>query len=156
MRPRTFSLVTIKMPPSHHETGFSLLEALIGLAFSAALMALVIDALGTDAKQNRMFVSRSDQAVQHIRGKRTFTTLAAQAKGQATSQQVGALRISGQRLVSSHRSTPEVLMEWADGKGQLSYSTDGQRWRSSTVDAGPDLVRFSVEGNKSAIVWIAP
>lgn len=144
------------MPPGHHEAGFSLLEALIGLAFSAALLALVIDALGTDATQNRMFVSRSDKAVQHIRGKRTFNTLAAQAKGQGTSQQVGELRISGQRLLSSRRGTPEVLLEWAAGKGQLSYSPDGQRWRSSTVDAGPDLIRFTVEGSIATTAWIAP
>lgn len=144
------------MPPSHHEAGFSLLEALIGLAFSAALLALVIDALGTDAKQNRMFVSRSDQAVQHIRGRRAFNTLAAQATGQGSSKQVGELRISDQQLLSSRHSVPEVLLEWEAGSGQLSYSTDGQRWHSSTVNAGPDLIRFSVNGNKSTIIWIAP
>lgn len=144
------------MPPSHHEAGFSLLEALIGLAFSAALLALVIDALGTDAKQNRMFVSRSDQAVQHIRGRRAFNTLAAQATGEGSSKQVGELRISDQQLLSSRHSVPEVLLEWEAGSGQLSYSTDGQRWRSSTVDAGPDLIRFSLSGNKTTILWIAP
>lgn len=144
------------LQPRQNETGFTLIEALVALAISAALMALVIDLLAKDSLQTRRFVSRSEQTVLQIQALRSFRAAAAVAEGAGTGQQAGTLRIIQNRLVVEDSEGVQTLFEWTSGAGSLAYSDDGQTWRSNSNNVGEDAIRFQWRHGGSTRTWLAP
>lgn len=139
-----------------NEAGFTMIEALVALAISAALMALVIDLLTKDSLQTRRFVSRSERTVQQIQALHSFRTAAALAEGAGTVQQAGSLRIIQNRLVVESADSVQTLFEWTTGTGALAYSGDGQTWRSNSDNVGEDAIRFQWRHGASTRIWLAP
>lgn len=145
------------MSRCNSEAGFTLIDALVGLVLSAALMALITDIVAGDALQTRRFVGQSERAITALQAQRQFVHAAGQAVGSATSRDVGALRIGQNALLHRSGSDVRVLLRWANGEARFSYSRDGVRWSAETDDAGQALVRFTLanEDRRAPIVWIA-
>ncbi|MFN5823867.1 MAG: prepilin-type N-terminal cleavage/methylation domain-containing protein, partial [Sphingomonadales bacterium] len=74
------------MPVRNSEQGFTLIEVLIGLAVTAALLALIVDLLTADSLQSRRFMSRGEAAVEKLQARRIFSTEAARATGLASAR----------------------------------------------------------------------
>ena len=138
------------------EGGFSLLEALVVVAISAALLGLVVDALSIDALQTRRFVTRSEAAVKMAQGRRAFVMAAASLQGVGTSQAAGNLHIESGRLVLVSGQGTQTLWRWENGRANLSYSADGIVWRSVSSDVAEDRVRFSWRDGSHELQWLAP
>lgn len=138
------------------DAGFSLLEALIAVAISAALLGLVIEVLSADAVQGRRFVSRSEAAVELAQGRRAFTAAASSLRGSGTSRAAGLLRIEAGRLVVMRGARVETIWRWQQGEAALAYSRDGNQWRSESSDLAGDSIRFSWRDGAREEVWMAP
>lgn len=156
MPPAILSLARRMANRCSEEVGFSLLEALIAIAVSAALLGLVIDVVGGDTIQTRRFLSRSEAAVELAQGRRAFLRVAASLRGAGTSRNAGLLRIDGGRLLFGGGQSQEILWQWSNGEADLSYSSDGVIWRSSSDDLSRDSVRFVWRSRAAEQVWIAP
>lgn len=142
--------------PCSLETGFSLLEALVGIAISAALLGLVIEVLSGDAVQTRRFLSRSEAAVEQAQGRRAFVAAAVAVTGPGTARAAGPVRIEAGRLVLVTGQGIQTLWRWQRGEASLDYSADGKVWRSHSTDLAGDSVRFSWRDGALGHVWIAP
>lgn len=146
------------MPGRDDESGFTLIDALVGLVLSAALLALISDLLTGDAMQTRRFVGQSDRAIQALQAQRQFVHAAAQVQGRASAQMAGDLLIRDRALVLANGAKSHILLRWDRGDARFSYSLDGVRWSAQTADAGRDLVRFTLNDadRRDPLVWIAP
>lgn len=144
------------MPVRNSEQGFSLIEVLIGLAVTAALMALITDLLSADSLQTRRFMSRGEAAVEQLQARRIFVTEAARATGLANAREVGALRILPGALVLERSGRAQAILRWEAGRASFSYSKDGSIWRGTSNDADSDMVRFTLKQGGQSRVWIVP
>lgn len=144
------------MPVRNSESGFTLIEVLIGLAVSAALLALIVDLLTADSLQSRRFMNRGEAAVEQLQARRIFTSEAARATGAAGPRAVGEMQILPDALVLRRAGKIEPILRWNDGSGRFSYSRDGSEWRSDSADAEADMVRFTLQQGTEARIWIAP
>jgi type II secretory pathway pseudopilin PulG len=142
--------------PCSREAGFSLLEALVGIAISAAVLGLVIEVLAGDVVQTRRFLNRSEVAVAQAQGQRAFMAAAAPRRGSGTRQAAGAMRIEPGRLVLITGQGTQTLWRWQRGEAALDYSEDGKVWRPYSADLAADSVRFSWRDGALEHVWIAP
>lgn len=156
VQPVTYLLVRRMQHLRNSEAGFSLIEALVALAISAALMVLIIDLLTTDTLQTRRFVNRSEQAVQQMQAVRAFRAAAGVAEGIGTDRQAGGLRISQNRLVVINPDGVQTLFEWTGGTGALAYSGDGQVWRATSESVADDAIRFMWREGGAEQVWLEP
>lgn len=146
------------MPGRSEEAGFTLIDALVGLVLSAALLALVADVLAGDAMQTRRFVGQSERAIEALQAQRQFVHAAAQAQGLASPESAGDLSIRDRTLVLRDGAGLRVLLRWDRGEARFAYSEDGVRWAARTEYAGRDLVRFTLNDGdrRDPLIWIAP
>jgi prepilin-type N-terminal cleavage/methylation domain-containing protein len=144
------------VPVRNSEQGFSLVEVLIGLAVTAALLALIVDLLAADSLQSRRFMSRSEAAVGQLQARRIFLSEAARATGLANARELGALRILPGALVLQRDGMPQTILRWEAGRASFSYRKDGSSWRGTSYDADSDIARFTLQQGGLSRVWIAP
>lgn len=146
------------MPGRSSEQGFSLVEVLIGLAVTAALLALIVDLLTADSLQSRRFMSRGEAAVLQLQARRIFVAEAARATGPANARALGALRIRPDAMVLQRPGVTRTVLRWEEdgARASFSYSKDGSTWRAASDDADSDLVRLVFEQGGQSRVWIAP
>lgn len=138
------------------EQGFSLIEALIGLAVAAALLALIVDLVATDRLQSRRFMSRGEAAVEQLQARRIFLSEAARATGPANARELGALRILPDALVLQRAGETRTILRWEAGRASFAYSKDGSIWRGTSNDASREMARFSLRHGEQSRVWVAP
>lgn len=156
MVPRATYLWAKPMPVRNSEQGFTLIEVLIGLAVTAALLALIVDLLTADSLQSRRFMSRGEAAVEKLQARRIFATEAARATGLASARELGALRILPDALVLQRAGKAQTILRWEAARASFSYSNDGSIWRGTSNDADSDMVRFTLQQGGQSRVWIAP
>lgn len=144
------------MSVRNSEQGFSLIEVLIGLAMTAALLALIVDLLTADSLQSRRFMSRGEAAVEQLQARRIFVSEAARATGIANARELGALRILPDALVLQRDGMAQTVLRWEAGGASFSYSKDGSIWRGTSNDADSDMARFTLKQGGQSRVWIVP
>jgi prepilin-type N-terminal cleavage/methylation domain-containing protein len=141
---------------SPNERGFSLLEALVVVAVSAALLGLVVDVLSSDALQTRRFVSRSEAAVEMAQGRRAFAMAAPTLRGSGTDKAAGNLRIEAGRLVLVSGQSVQTLWRWENGRAAFAYSEDGVSWRPVSSNVTADSIRFTWQDRGREMQWLVP
>lgn len=138
------------------DQGFTVLEALIGLMFSALLAVVVLQLLGNDAALTRRVIAVNEDMAAISRARRTFLDEAARASGPASARQVGKLVIAANRLLVVEGGQQRPLYEWSKGQASFSFTKDGRAWRSSTDAAEQDIKRFVWTDGGREIVWWQP
>jgi type II secretory pathway component PulJ len=154
--PRTYSSVMEMRQFANPQEGFTILEALIGLLFSAMIAVAVLQLLGTDMIQSRRIISRNEESSKLSKAFRVFADEATRASGQANDRNAGNLVITPNGLMVNEGSQPQPLYLWKDGKASLAYSSDGRTWRPATARAENEMIRFTWSDGVREIVWFQP
>jgi Tfp pilus assembly protein PilV len=142
--------------PADIQEGFTLLEALISLVFSAMIAVVVLQLLGTDMIQSRRIIMRNEQSSNIYKAYRMFADEAAHASGSADERHAGNLVITSNGLMVKDGSRSQALYLWTEGTASLAYSSDGQTWRPKTTRAENEILRFTWKDGSREITWLQP
>lgn len=138
------------------QEGFTLLEALISLTFSAMIAVVALQLLGTDMIQSRRIISRNEESSNIYKAYRVFADEAARVGGPADERHAGNLVITSNSLMVKDGSRSQTLYLWKAGKASLAYSSDGQTWRPKTTRAENEILRFTWKDGSREITWLQP
>ncbi|MCW1400935.1 hypothetical protein OKA06_00845 [Novosphingobium sp. MW5] len=136
------------------DDGFTLLEALISLLFSALLAVVVLQLLGADTLQTRRFITRNEDADSSVNAQRVFIEEAGRVRGPASGTKAGKLSIQSNHLILRDDGAETTLYTWRSGRAEFAYSRDGRLWLSATPQAEYGVIRFVwTDGNREVSWW---